>query len=82
MAKDKSKIEVLNRRIYGNWTEHKGDHVALQDQKTGRTFFGQIRIKAVSCGKSNCTKCPHHIYAYAQYRQGNKVKEKYLGIAR
>ncbi|GAI84837.1 unnamed protein product, partial [marine sediment metagenome] len=41
-----------------------------------------IRIREVRCGKANCKKCPHKIYAYLRYRQGKKVKEKYLGVAR
>lgn len=43
---------------------------------------GSVRIKEVRCGKGNCSKCPHRIYAYARYRVGKKVTEKYLGVAR
>ena len=58
-----------------------GDSVAFLD-KDGRVRIGTIRTKEVRCGKPNCTKCPHHIYAYAQYRVGKKVTEKYIGVAR
>jgi len=43
---------------------------------------GSVRLKEVRCGKKNCKKCPHKIYAYARYRDGGTVKEKYLGVAR
>lgn len=58
-----------------------GDQVAFQD-KQGSVRIGTVRIKAVRCGKPNCRKCPHKIYAYAQYRVGKKVTEKYIGVAR
>ena len=60
---------------------HQGDSVFFQD-KEGRVRKGTVRIKAVRCGHEGCTKCPHERYAYAQYRAGAKVKEKYIGIAR
>ena len=58
-----------------------GDQVAFKDN-VGRVRIGTVRIKVVRCGKKNCHKCPHKIYAYAQYRVGNKVTEKYIGVAR
>ncbi len=58
----------------------KGDHVAFND-KDGRVRIGTVRLKEVRCGKKNCKKCPHKIYAYAQYRVKNKVTEKYIGVA-
>ena len=38
-----------------------------------------LKIKAVNCGKEGCTKCPHAHYVYLQWREGKKVREKYLG---
>ena len=58
-----------------------GDSVAFED-RDGRVRIGTVRFKEVRCGKPNCTKCPHKIYAYAQYRVGKKVSEKYIGVAR
>lgn len=58
-----------------------GARVAFNDQE-GRVRIGTIRIKKVRCGKKNCRKCPHAIYAYAQYRDGERVKEKYIGVVR
>lgn len=58
-----------------------GDSVAFKDSR-GRVRRGTVRIREVRCGKPNCTKCPHKIYAYAQYRVGKKVTEKYIGVAR
>jgi hypothetical protein len=59
----------------------KGQHIIVTD-KHGRMRSATVRIREVRCGKPNCKKCPHKIYAYARYRDGKKVKEVYLGIAR
>ena len=82
MAREKSKIEIISKEPPIGWAEREGGYVTLQDKETGKVYFGQIRLKAVTCGKKGCTKCPHKIYAYAQFRRGKKVTEKYLGVAR
>lgn len=33
----------------------------------------------VKCGKSTCKKCPHGPYWYVYWREGNKVRKKYIG---
>lgn len=48
----------------------------------GITRIGSLRIREIYCGKKNCHKCPHKIYAYVRYREGKKVKDKYIGVAR
>ena len=58
-----------------------GDSIAFQDT-SGRVRIGTVRMKKVWCNKESCKKCPHAIYAYAQYRAGQKVTEKYIGVAR
>lgn len=37
------------------------------------------RLESVRCGKPGCTKCPHGPYWYAYYREGGKVKSRYIG---
>lgn len=58
-----------------------GDRVSFIDRE-GWVRIGTVRIKKVTCGKKGCTKCPHAIYAYAQYRVGKKVTEKYIGVVK
>ncbi|GAJ15962.1 unnamed protein product, partial [marine sediment metagenome] len=82
VAQEKSKIEVVSKKPPGGWAANEGQNVLVQDNETGEIHTGSIRIKAVTCGKKGCTKCPHHIYAYAKFRTGKKVTEKYLGVAR
>lgn len=58
-----------------------GGRVAFNDPE-GRVRIGTVRIKKVRCGRKGCTKCPHERYAYAQYRVGDKVRDKYIGKVR
>lgn len=39
-----------------------------------------LQAKAIKCGK-DCKKCPHGYYIYAFWREGKKVKSKYIGKA-
>ena len=82
MSAKNSKYTVVSRKFPGGWAVKEGWRVILEDTETGRIHRGTVRLKTVNCGKKGCTKCPHHIYAYAQFRVGDKVTEKYLGVAR
>lgn len=33
----------------------------------------------VKCGKKGCKKCPHGPYWYAYWREGSKIRKKYIG---
>lgn len=37
------------------------------------------RSEEVSCGKPGCTKCPHGPYWYAYWREGGRVRSRYIG---
>ena len=37
------------------------------------------RLESVRCGKPNCGSCPHGPYWYAYFREGNKLKSRYIG---
>jgi len=38
-----------------------------------------FRREYVKCGKAGCKKCPHGPYWYQFWREGAKVKKKYIG---
>lgn len=80
--KELTDLKLLSEACPDGWKCHVGDYVAIESQVSGRIFYGKVKLKPVKCGKPNCHKCPHHIYAYAQFRDGKKVREKYLGVAR
>ena len=37
------------------------------------------RRESVRCGKPNCKSCPHGPYWYAYYREGDKLRSRYVG---
>jgi hypothetical protein len=37
------------------------------------------RQESVRCGKPGCTRCPHGPYWYAYWREGGRVRSRYLG---
>lgn len=76
----KSQLKILGIKPKEYTQEHNGKRVIIQDRKSGFIYGATIRIKPVRCNKPNCHKCPHHIYAYAQFRDGSRVREKYLGV--
>ena len=46
------------------------------DKPGGRTTFRQEMVR---CGKKSCTRCPHGPYWYAYWREGGRVRSRYLG---
>ena len=37
------------------------------------------RQQAVRCGKPGCTRCPHGPYWYAYWREGGRLRTRYVG---
>jgi len=37
------------------------------------------RLQSVRCGKPGCTRCPHGPYWYAYWREGGRVRSRYIG---
>jgi hypothetical protein len=37
------------------------------------------RLETVKCGKEGCRTCPHGPYWYAYFREGDKLKSRYIG---
>lgn len=46
-----------------------------EDLEPGVTY----RLESVRCGKPTCTSCPHGPYWYAYYREGKKLRSRYIG---
>jgi hypothetical protein len=38
-----------------------------------------FRQELVRCGKRNCARCPHGPYWYAYWREGGRVRSRYVG---
>ena len=37
------------------------------------------RLEAVRCGKEGCRSCPHGPYWYAYFREGGRLRSRYIG---
>jgi hypothetical protein len=37
------------------------------------------RLETVRCGKSGCKSCPHGPYWYAYFRDGGRLRSRYIG---
>lgn len=44
--------------------------------KVGKVGY---RLEKISCGRPGCTKCPHGPYWYAYWREGGRVRSRYIG---
>ena len=47
-----------------------------RERRRGTVTFRQERVR---CGRGNCTKCPHGPYWYAYWREGGKLRSRYIG---
>ncbi len=55
------------------------DQVAILDSQ-GKIKIGTVKIKRVKQEGWSKSKMKFNMYAYAQYRDGEKVKQKYIGV--
>lgn len=57
--------------------------MALGDEEGARSEPSDpevtYRLETVRCGKPNCKSCPHGPYWYAYFREGNKLRSRYIG---
>jgi hypothetical protein len=54
-----------------------GDDAGAADSNTGDKVT--YRLESVRCGKPNCRSCPHGPYWYAYYREGDRLRSRYIG---
>ena len=52
-----------------------GDEAAEVVESDSVTY----RLEHVNCGKDGCRSCPHGPYWYAYYREGEKLRSRYIG---
>ena len=44
--------------------------------RRGKVTFRQERVR---CGRTTCTRCPHGPYWYAYWREGGRLRSRYIG---
>jgi hypothetical protein len=47
------------------------------EDEMGRVTY---RLETVRCGKKACTSCPHGPYWYAYWREGGRLRSRYIGV--
>jgi len=55
---------------------HSVGDAAAEEVESGSVTY---RLEAVRCGKEGCTTCPHGPYWYAYFREGDKLRSRYIG---
>lgn len=58
-----------------------GDDFGGEDPSavTGDEAGVSYRLETVKCGKPGCTSCPHGPYWYAYFREGKRLRSRYIG---
>lgn len=56
-----------------------GDDPTSTGWVTGEGTRVTYRQESVRCGKPGCRTCPHGPYWYAYYREGGKLRSRYIG---
>jgi hypothetical protein len=47
-----------------------------QAERAAKVTFRQEMVR---CGKQGCARCPHGPYWYAYWREGGKMRSRYIG---
>ncbi|HVL80484.1 MAG TPA: hypothetical protein VM840_02695 [Actinomycetota bacterium] len=57
------------------------DGLLVSDEPGGGPDPGRVtfRQETVRCGKQSCRTCPHGPYWYAYWREGGRVRSRYVG---
>jgi len=59
-------LHALGDESAGTPDEHAGEGVTY-------------RLETVRCGKPSCSSCPHGPYWYAYFREGGRLRSRYIG---
>jgi hypothetical protein len=49
---------------------------ASEESRRGKVTFRQERVR---CGREGCRSCPHGPYWYAYWREGGRLRSRYIG---
>jgi hypothetical protein len=75
-ALDRHELRRVLIYVKGLLVAHDDDAgTAPDDDADGVTY----RLERVRCGKPGCISCPHGPYWYAYFREGNRLRSRYIG---
>jgi hypothetical protein len=52
------------------------DYDLAAEGRRGKVTFRQEKVR---CGRASCTRCPHGPYWYAYWREGGRLRSRYIG---
>lgn len=73
---DLRRLQILVQGMLVQLGEEPGEQAGPSRTAPGKVTY---RLEPVTCGKPGCSKCPHGPYWYAYWREGNRVRSRYIG---
>lgn len=75
---DEYDLRRLQIFVRGLLLARRDEHAGADGLSEGpsRVTYRQERVR---CGKESCTRCPHGPYWYAYWREGGRVRSRYVG---
>jgi hypothetical protein len=78
-ALDRYDLRRLQILVKGMLVQQGDDGGDADDQVAAKPGKVSYRLEPVNCGKPGCSRCPHGPYWYAYWREGGRVRSKYIG---
>jgi hypothetical protein len=76
-ALDEYDLRRLQIFVRGLLVARRDEHeLPAEDERRGKVTY---REELVRCGKERCTRCPHGPYWYAYWREGGRLRSRYIG---
>jgi hypothetical protein len=75
-ALDRHELRRVQIFVGGLLAAHGDDATSADDSGGPRVTY---RLEPVTCGKPGCRSCPHGPYWYAYYREGGRLRSRYIG---
>jgi hypothetical protein len=73
---DLRRLQILIKGMLVQLGDDSGDP---DDESTAKPGKVSYRLEPVNCGKPGCSRCPHGPSWYAYWREGGRVRSKYIG---
>lgn len=78
-ALDQYDLRRLQILVKGMLVQQGDDSLEVHEEVPTNPGKVSYRLEPVNCGKPGCSKCPHGPYWYAYWREGGRVRSKYIG---
>jgi hypothetical protein len=73
---DEYDLRRLQIFLRGLLVSRQGREDDREEPDRGKVTFRQERVR---CGRPNCRTCPHGPYWYAYWREGGRLRSRYIG---